>query len=157
MTDLLDRTLGRQFAGKQTVLYPASGSIRLLPSPNTYLTNAQDVSSEIFLIGAELNTSPSDKEYKSPWVSVDAGEQIIVVTGRIVNRHPQSKEIAMYAKGYDEAGRQVAWTLDATHIAGQIGLRLENGETGQFTLHLNLPDNLKSVRIFANNYAVAPP
>jgi hypothetical protein len=136
---------------------PAVGSIRLVPSPNTYLTNSQDVSSEVFLIGVELNTGPSDKAYKSPWTSVDTGEQIIVVTGRIVNRHPQSKEIAMYAKGYDESGRQVAWTLDAAHIAGQIGLRLENGETGQFTLHLNLPDNLRSVRIFANNYAVAPP
>ena len=63
----------------------------------------------------------------------------------------------MYAEGYDEAGKQIAWTLDADHIAGQIGLYLGYGETGEFTLHLNLSDGIRTIRIYANNYNVAPP
>lgn len=63
----------------------------------------------------------------------------------------------MWAGGYDKTGKQVAWTLDAAHLPGHIGLHLENDEVGQFTLHLNMADNIKSIRIFANNYPITPP
>ena len=63
----------------------------------------------------------------------------------------------MSAEGYDAAGEQVAWTVDAAHLVGVIGLHLENGETGQFTLHLNRADNVRSIRIFAGTSPITPP
>ena len=112
------------------------------------------------LRAVHINKNFSDKQYVSPWYpvhTINVGEFILEVSGSIQNNHMQYKEIAMYAEGYDEMGKQVAWTLDAAHIAGQIGLHLENGETGEFTLHLNFSKNTKSIRIFENNYSVTPP
>jgi hypothetical protein len=62
----------------------------------------------------------------------------------------------MHADGYDAKGKQVAWTFDA-HIVGQREIQLENGETGAYVLILNYSGNIKSIRIFGNNYAVTPP
>lgn len=134
--------------------------ITVTPAPGAFLTNSEEASSEVLLKDIQINKSVSDKQYFSPWFPgniVNAGEFILVVSGSIQNQHQENKEIAMYAKGYDEKGQQVAWTLDATHIAGQIGLHLENGETGEFTLHLNFSDNTKAILIYANNYNVTPP
>ena len=89
--------------------------------------------------------------------TINIGDPILIVSGSIQNNHQENKEIMMYADGYDKAGKQVAWTLDASSIAGQIGLHLETGETGTFTLHLNFAENIKSIRIFGNNYSQIPP
>lgn len=134
--------------------------IEVSPSPGIYLSNSQNISSEVLLKDVQINKSVSDKKYFSPWYpsrTVNTGESILIVTGHIQNKHVDNKEIAMYAEGYDETGKQVAWTLDIAHIAGQIGLHLENDETGTFILHLNIAENIKSIRIFANNYNVPPP
>ncbi len=135
-------------------------SISISQSPGSYLTNSENVSSEVLLKDVQGNKGISDKRYISPWypaVTVNVGEPILIVSGSIQNKHKENKEIAMYAEGYDDTGKQVSWTLDAANIAGQIGLHLENEETGQFTLHLNTAENIKSIRIFANNYSVTPP
>lgn len=134
--------------------------ISIIPSPGAYLTNSENVSSEVLLKEVQVNKGVSDKQYISPWYpagTVNVGEPILIVSGSIQNKHKGNKEIAMYAEGYDVTGKQVAWTLDAAHIAGQIGLHLENEEIGQFTLHLNSAGNIKSIHIFANNYSVTPP
>ncbi len=126
--------------------------ITVTPAPGDFLTNSEEASSEVMLKNIRINKSVSDKQYFSPWFpgnTVNAGEYILMVSGSIQNQHSDNKEIAMYAEGYDEKGQQVAWTLDAAHIAGQIGLHLENGETGEFTTHLNFSENIKSIRIFA--------
>jgi hypothetical protein len=75
----------------------------------------------------------------------------------VQNNHATNKEILMYAEGYDASGKQIAWTYDASSIVGQIGLHLETGEISSFTIHLNFDENIKSIRIFANTYAVTPP
>ncbi len=140
--------------------FNTGADLNVIPSPGNYLLNSQNQSSEVLLKAVHINQEFSDKQYISPGYplhTVNAGEYILEVSGIIWNNHKQNKEIAMYAEGYDELGKQVSWTLDAAHIAGQIGLHLENGETGEFTLHLNFSDNTKSIRIFANNYSVSPP
>jgi len=63
----------------------------------------------------------------------------------------------MFANGYDGEGEQVAWPLDNAHISSQILLIIENGETGEFTIHLNTAENIKTIRIFANSYNISPP
>ena len=63
----------------------------------------------------------------------------------------------MSATGYDKAGEMVAWTLDAAHIAGAIGLHLEYEETGEFILHLSISESISTIRIYADNYSVTPP
>jgi len=133
--------------------------ITVTPSPGSYLSNSQNVSSEVLLKDVQVTREVSDKPYALPWSSAlpKAGEPILVVSGSIQNNHKQNKEIAMYAEGYDATGKQVSWTLDAAPFLGCIGLHLENDETGQFTLHLNMADNIKSIRIFANNYSITPP
>lgn len=115
-------------------------SMSVSPSPGNYLGNSQNVSSEVLLKDIQIKTGVSDKQYGYPYLyagesvwsqhAVNIGEPVLIVSGNIQNKHKENKEIAMYAEGYDATGNQVAWTLDAAHIAGQIGLHLENGETG---------------------------
>lgn len=134
--------------------------IKVEPMPGSYLSNSHNESSGVVLKDVQIKTDICDKEYFSPWYpshTVKRGDPCLVVSGHIQNMHEENSEIAMYAEGYDEAGEQVAWTLDAAHIAGQIGLHLEYEETGEFTLHLNLSEDIRTIRIFANNYSVTPP
>lgn len=140
--------------------------IAISTSPGNYLTNSQNVSSEVLLKDIKIETSVSDRQYgypyfyagESSWYQhpVKIGELILTVSGNIQNNHAQNKEIAMYAEGYDATGKQVVWTLDSAHIAGQIRLHLENGEEGKFTLHLNYSEDIKALHIFANNYPMTP-
>jgi hypothetical protein len=135
-------------------------AVSVSPSPGAYLANSENVSSRVLLTDVQVNQGISDKQYISPWYpahKVNSGDPVLVVSGSIQNQHQENKEIAMYAEGYDAAGKQVAWTLDAAHIAGQIGLHLEKEATGRFTLHLNLAEDMRSIRIFANNYSITPP
>jgi hypothetical protein len=135
-------------------------SITIQPEPGSYLRNAFDEPSGVILKDIQIKTDVCDKEYFSPWYpshTVKKGDPCLVVSGHIQNMHEENSEIAMYAEGYDISGEQVAWTLDAAHIAGQIGLHLEYEETGEFTLHLNLSENTSTIRIYANNYSAVPP
>jgi len=136
--------------------------ITVIPAPGNYLTNSQNVSSEALLKDVQVYRSISDKRYSIypswyPDHTVNKGEFILVVSGRVQNQHQENKEIAMYAEGFDESGHLAAWTLDAAHIMGQIGMHLENGETGEFTLHLNFSEKTKSIRIYGSNYPFTPP
>jgi hypothetical protein len=134
--------------------------ITVTPAPGAFLTNSDEASSEVLLKDIQINKSVSDKQYISPWFpgnKVNVGEFILVVSGSIQNQHKENKEIAMYAEGFDESGHLVAWTLDAAHIMGQIGMHLENGETGEFTLHLNFSEKTESIRIYGSNYPFTPP
>lgn len=130
------------------------------PSPGSSLTNSENTSSEVILKDVQVCTSVSNKQYSNSWYSeekINAGEPILVVCGTIQNKHRQNTYIALYAEGYDAQGKQVSWTLDDAHIQGQILLQLETEEKGQFILHLNLDKNIKSIRIFVNNYDELPP
>jgi hypothetical protein len=138
--------------------------ITVTPAPGAFLTNSEEASSEVLLKDIQINKSVSDKPYALPWSSAraKAGELILIVSGSIQNMHNQNKEIGIYAEGYDTTGKQVAWALD-TYSEGplafppQIRLHLENGETGEFTLHLNFSEDIKSIRIYGSNYNVTPP
>ncbi|AKG54408.1 hypothetical protein DGWBC_1794 [Dehalogenimonas sp. WBC-2] len=122
----------------------------------------QGASSEVLLKNVLIDKGISCQNYGLPsFIStgqpVQIGDPIWLITGTVQNQHPEYNYIAIWANGYDDKGNMVAVTLDSAHIVGQILLYLENGETGTFTLHLNMASNLKSVHIFAHSYAMMPP
>jgi len=123
------------------------------------LRDTYDEPLEVFLTNVQVERIISDRYYFSLWypVHVHVGEPILVVSGTIRNEHPANTWISMFANGYDGEEEQVAWTLDSAHVAGQILRYLENGETGEFTIHLNPAENIETIRIFADSYNVPPP
>ncbi|MFC1865364.1 hypothetical protein ACFLYB_01455 [Chloroflexota bacterium] len=150
--NILESILGKQFAG----LPPP---VTLGGQPKVYLKNKQEVSSEVLLRNFQTDEGVSDEQYSSPWYpshTVNVGEPILIVSGTIQNKHNENTWIEMWAEGYDK-GNQVAWTLDAAHLAGYILLNLETDETGEFTIHMNYSEDVSFVRIYANNYPVVPP
>ena len=132
--------------------------VTLTPSPGSYLFDSQNEPSEVLLQTVQIEKSVSNVGITSTRsaIAINEGGPIWVISGNIQNNHPTKQKIDMYADGYDAKGKQVAWTLDA-HIVGQREIQLENGETGAYVLTLNYSGNIKSIRIFGNNYAVTPP
>jgi len=131
-----------------------------LPTPGTYLHDNQFVKSKVALKDVRTETVTADADYfnpSHPEVAVKKGETCLIVTGHVQNMDEENPEIALWAEGNDTFGNKVAWTLDAAHIAGQIGLHLEYMEVGEFTMHLNLPEDMITVRIYAASYPVTPP
>ena len=134
--------------------------IEVLPAAGNYLYDTHDEPLEVFPIDVQVEQSISDEEYFPAWYpgdKVDVGESILVVSGTIRNEHTENTYISMFASGYDGEGEKVSWTLDSAHISGQILLILENGETGEFTIHFNTAENIETIRIFADSYNVPPP
>jgi hypothetical protein len=132
--------------------------VTLTSSPGTYLTNAKDESSEVLLQAVQINKGVSDKQYTSVNLNhpINQGKDILEINGTIQNNSLINKFITLYAEGYDTKGKQVVWTLDG-NIQGYLVIHLETGETGEFTLHLNFTENVKSIRLFASNSSVPPP
>ena len=149
VNNLLVSILGKQFAG----LPP---SVTLGGRPEVLLRNKQEVSSEGFLRGFQVDEGVSDEQYWYPSHIVNVGDPILIVSGTIQNKHKENTWIDMWAEGYDKSGEQVAWTLDDAHLSGHILLNLETDEKGEFTIHLNYSEDV-FVRFYANNYPVPPP
>jgi len=117
--------------------------IEVFPAAGNYLCDTHDEPTEVFLINVQVEQSISDEEYFSFWYpghKVDVGESILVVSGTVRNEHMENRYITLLPEGYDGEGEQVAWTLDAALIFGQILLIIENGETGEFTIHRQCPE-----------------
>jgi hypothetical protein len=137
----------------------AINEIEILPAAGNYLCDTHNEPLEVFLIDVQVEQSISDEEYFPAWYpgdKVDVGESILVVSGTIRNEHTENAYISMFANGYNGEGEQVAWTLDSAHISGQILLKFENGETCEFTIHLNMAEDMKTIRIFVDSYNVPP-
>jgi hypothetical protein len=137
---------------------PQPMKVTLTPSPGNYLFDSQNEPSEVLLQTVQIEKSVSNVGITSTGsaIAINEGGPIWVISGNIQNNHPTTQAIDMHADGYDAKGKQVAWTFDA-HIVGQREIQLENGETSAYVLTLNYSGNIKSIRIFGNNYAVTPP
>jgi hypothetical protein len=159
ITDTTTETITITSTTTYSVSTDAINEIEVSPAAGNYLRDTHDEPLEVFLIDVQVERIISDRYYFSPWYPghVHVGEPILVVNGTIRNEHPANTWISMFADGYDGEGEQVAWTLDAAHIAGQILRYLDNGETGEFTIHLNPAENIETIRIFADSYNVPPP
>jgi hypothetical protein len=131
------------------------------PSAGGYLPDGRDEPSDLLLltVEAEQIESPEEYWYMTPEDRhvVPQGDPIVVVRGAIQNRHRAYRELTMNAYGFDAAGEQVSWTLDSGHLPGCIDLRIEPGQVGEFTLHMNRADGLKSIHIHGGAYPIPLP
>jgi hypothetical protein len=141
-----------------TIEVSSINKIIIQPEPGSYLSAPDNELSGVVLKDVQVKTGICDKDYFSPWFpSPKKGEPCLAVSGHVQNRDKEKFNIGMTALGYDEAGEVVAGTLDAAHIAGAIGLYLEYEEIGEFTMHLNVSDNISTIRIFAQGALVPLP
>ena len=99
----------------------------------------------------DVTVSPGVLEQQYPGARI--GQPCLIVRGDVRNMDTDNSTLAIFAYGYNPAGEQVAGTLDAEGVPGQVTVHLEYGQTGQFTLHLNASDEIETVRIFAFTHA----
>jgi len=132
-------------------------NIAVIPSPGNYIFSSDNKSSEIFLLDVSIEKGYAEESYSGLNFEVNNGEPILIVNGTLRNDHSNHNEIGMYADGYDENGNIVSETLDATYLVGAVGAHIEPGETGEFTLHMNVSPDIKSIRIFAGTAAEPMP
>ena len=136
--------------------------LTVFPAVGEYLTTGSNGEpSELLLLTVEVEPVGSPEEYRydirDEERTIQPGEPVLVARGTIQNRHRAYSEIGMSARGYDAAGEQVCWTLDAAYIPGAIGLEIAPGAIGEFVLHLNPADNLKTIHIFGSTFPIPPP
>ncbi|MDD5703421.1 MAG: hypothetical protein PHU23_15410 [Dehalococcoidales bacterium] len=114
--------------------------------------------SGVLLKDIQIFQGTSDEYYMSPVspsVLVYPNDPILVITGIIQNIDNKNTYINLNALGYNEAGETVAWTFyKYNSIYGKNQFILESGETCEISLHLNFPENIKSIIISANSFSV---
>lgn len=103
----------------------------------------------------DVTVGPGVLEQQYPGARI--GQSCLIVRGDVRNMDTDNSSLAIFAYGYNRAGEQVAQTLDAEGVIGQVTLNLAYGETGSFTLHLNACDGIETVRIFAYTHGGTTP
>ena len=103
----------------------------------------------------DVTVSRGVLEQQYPGASI--GQSCLIVRGDVRNMDAHDSSLAIFAYGYNGEGEQVAQTLDAEGVIGQVTLDLAYGETGSFTLHLNACDDIESIRIFAYTHGGTSP
>ena len=132
------------------------------PPEDTYLIDSKGKSSELLMLAVAVGRVAADTEYRSSYLRSEeraimkADEPVIVVSGCFQNRQRAYRKIVMYAQRYDTAGRQISCTLDSTRLPPEIG-NLDQGQVGEFTLHMNPADGIVLIRIFASTSPILPP
>ncbi len=122
----------------------------MFPSAGEYLsTSPNGDHSELLLLAVVVEQVESSEEYKygprDDRHAILRGDPVLVVRGTVQNRHRTYTQIGMHAAGLDETGERVSYTLDASYLPGTIALNIEPGEIGEFLLHMNAADNLKTI------------
>jgi len=122
---------------------------RVEPAPGSYLQNMHGTVSGVALLDVTVTRVVCDPD----WHDVDAGDPCLVVSGHIRNEDSEKTLVSMFARGYDAAGEQVAWTLDSRgRIPGLVELHVDYGETREFVIHLNAPDGVQTIRVYSTSY-----
>ncbi len=132
--------------------------IAVVPGPGSMLTTSNGELSKILLENIQIEKTVSDKQYDQliPNHSIKPGDPILSLTLTIQNTHQEYKIVGISAVGYDTSGVQVAGTLDDV-LHAMAWTQLEYQEIGEITLHLNFSKNIKSIKIFGNNYQYPVP
>ena len=132
--------------------------IAVVPGPGSMLTTPNGEFSKILLEDVQIERTVSDKQYDQliPNNPIKPGDPILLLTLTIQNTHPEYKIVGISAVGYDALGAQVARTLDDV-LHAMAWTQLEYQQIGEITLHLNFPKNIKSIKIFGNNYQYPVP
>jgi hypothetical protein len=86
---------------------------------------------------------------------IQAGEDCLEVSGHISSYDPEGWKVTLWADGYDETGAKVAYTQESALIPGQLGLRVAYGETVEFVMHLNAPEEIDTIQLYAQSFSHA--
>ena len=131
--------------------------IAVVPGPGSMLTTPNGGLSKVLLESFQIEATASDQQYDFfPNNPVKPGDPILLLTLTIQNTHPEYKIVGISAVGYDASGAQVARTLD-DFLHAKAWTELGYQEIGEITLHLSFSKNIKSIKIFGNNYQYPVP
>jgi hypothetical protein len=134
--------------------------IEIEPSPESFMYIFDESKlSDVMLNGdGEVYIGYSERDYfPTPNSNVKKGDPILVVIGEIRNKNKEDKYVIMHAVGYDVDGNRVADTLDAYFAEGFISLEVPYENLGNFVIHLNFAENIKTIRITAKTSYNQPP
>lgn len=150
----------------------ALGEISVEPEAGAYLRACEGAgtydwgynagqATNITLIGIDLSIRPCDEEYSTHMVSqhihIEVGEPCLIVSGQVKSHEQETREISMFALGFDEDGEFVAETLDRrARVAGYVSFDMEPGQTCEFVLHINPSNEIRTIRVFGSSYLEEP-
>lgn len=133
--------------------------IAVEPCPGDYLA-CDDLPPGMILEDVTVETSTCEQDYfslREGIGNVQAGDACLSIHGRIKNERSQSYYVGVWAQGDDSMGNTVSWTLDCAHICGAGLVSIGGRGADTFTLHLNVADNITSIKIQTGCYSTPPP
>jgi len=124
----------------------------LEPTPGSYLERGNGEQSPVKLIDANVSVGICQRPYgiMDSRDMLHIGDPCLLVAGRVENHHEEESEVILHAYGYDEDGDIVARILDSYCLPGALGLDVDPGEKGDFLLHMNPSERLRTIRLYAS-------
>ena len=129
----------------------ATSVIAVEPEAGSYLCTWHDGVPQILLEEAMVTAGVCDEDVGD----LKTGDPCIVVSGRITSHDTESWLIALWAVGYDQDGLEVAGTQESFMIPGRTGVEATYGENVEFVIHLNAPEEVQIIRVYAYSYSYA--
>jgi len=128
--------------------------VEIEPAAGSYLDRGNQEESPVKLIEVEASIGICQQPYgiMRSRDMLHIGDPCLLVRGRIENQHEEAEEITIRAVGYDENENIVSGTLDSDRIPGVLGMDVDPGEIGEFVLHMNPSDRLRTIRIYGSVY-----
>jgi hypothetical protein len=86
----------------------------------------------------------------------NTGDLCLVVRGKMRNTTEKDLTVGFRGVGYDENGNEVAWTLDASYLAGVANIDVPHQSTVDFKLTISWAENVKLIKVSAGQGMVPP-
>jgi len=127
----------------------ATSVIAVEPEAGRYLCTSSDGVPQILLEEATVSLGVCGEDLHD----LDMGDPCIIVSGHITNHDPEGWIATLWADGYDETGAKVAHTQESALIPGQVGIDAPYQETAAFLMHLNAPQEVRTIRLHAQSFS----
>jgi hypothetical protein len=119
---------------------------------------ADDPESKIVIDNITTVASTLDRDYFDLRAGAHkAGEPCFLLSCIIANGYNENYWVDYYARGYDSAGNQVSYTLEAGPTAGVDMVYIYGGSAEYITLHLNWADNVTNITLGGQMSSIMPP
>jgi hypothetical protein len=123
--------------------------ILIEPAPGNYLCFSGDGVPQILLEEAMVTAGVCDEDVGD----LKMEDPCLILSGRITNYDPEGWMATLWADGYDETGARVAHTQESALIPGQVGIDAPYQETVAFLMHLNAPQEVRTIRLHAQSFS----
>ena len=125
--------------------------ILIEPAPGSYLCTSHDGVPQILLEEATVTLGVCDEDVGD----LKTGDQCLILSGRITNYDSEGWIATLWAEGFDVSGATVAGTQESALIPRQLGLDAPYQETVAFLMHLNAPQEVRTIRLYAHSFSYA--